>query len=415
VGNGLHTFMVRAKDRSGNWGAWKERTWTVDLPPETVLESAGPVQGSLRSDRTATFAFHSPSTDVGAGGYDCRLAGPGGHDWRPCQSPLSYGGLADGTFTFSVRARDVTSADASPSTRSWAIDTQPPETEITSGPIEGAVLSVATASFAYRSGLSEPASTTFSCRVDDGPFEACPGTAVALDGLAVGDHRFAVRARDAAGNVDPTPAARSWRITAIDADGDGVVPPADCNDASAAVFPGARDIADDGIDQDCNGRDAENFDRDADGFQRPGDCDDANPGVRPGIADTPQDGVDNNCDGVDDEWPRLTAGLAWAARVQKGKTRFRKLEVGPVPHGARVELTCRGRKCPERSVTITRTGTVKLKPFLKQKLRAGTRLEVRVVKDGFVGVVRVIKVLRGKDPRITSKCLLPGAGKPASC
>lgn len=38
-----------------------------------------------------------------------------------------------------------------------------------------------------------------------------------------------------------------------DADGDGVAPPDDCDDGDASVFPGAAEICDDGVDQDCDG------------------------------------------------------------------------------------------------------------------------------------------------------------------
>ncbi|HNJ78162.1 MAG TPA: PKD domain-containing protein [Marmoricola sp.] len=40
----------------------------------------------------------------------------------------------------------------------------------------------------------------------------------------------------------------------VDDDGDGVSPPADCNDADAGIHPGAADPVD-GVDQDCNGAD----------------------------------------------------------------------------------------------------------------------------------------------------------------
>ena len=42
----------------------------------------------------------------------------------------------------------------------------------------------------------------------------------------------------------------------VDADGDGAPVPFDCNDADGSIFPGALDVAGDGIDQDCDGVDA---------------------------------------------------------------------------------------------------------------------------------------------------------------
>ena len=53
-----------------------------------------------------------------------------------------------------------------------------------------------------------------------------------------------------------------------DADGDGVRRPADCDDTNPAIRPGATDVPDDGIDQDCSGADATNLDVDGDGIAR---------------------------------------------------------------------------------------------------------------------------------------------------
>ena len=55
----------------------------------------------------------------------------------------------------------------------------------------------------------------------------------------------------------------------IDVDGDGAARPVDCDDSSAAIRPGAIDLLDDGIDQNCDGADATDLDRDRDGFPRP--------------------------------------------------------------------------------------------------------------------------------------------------
>ena len=40
-----------------------------------------------------------------------------------------------------------------------------------------------------------------------------------------------------------------------DADGDGFYSTTDCDDGNASVYPGATEVANDGIDQDCNGQD----------------------------------------------------------------------------------------------------------------------------------------------------------------
>jgi RNA polymerase sigma factor (sigma-70 family) len=55
---------------------------------------------------------------------------------------------------------------------------------------------------------------TFSCRVDAGQFAPC-ASPVSLSGLAAGAHTFAVRARDAAGNVGK-PATVTWTYTPPD-------------------------------------------------------------------------------------------------------------------------------------------------------------------------------------------------------
>jgi hypothetical protein len=53
--------------------------------------------------------------------------------------------------------------------------------------------------------------STFSCSLDNGAYVAC-SSPVAYVGLSRGAHRFSVRATDAAGNTDPTPAVWDWTI-----------------------------------------------------------------------------------------------------------------------------------------------------------------------------------------------------------
>ena len=73
----------------------------------------------------------------------------------------------------------------------------------------------------------------------------------------------------------------------------------DCNDSSDDQFPGNPEIVEDGVDQDCSGRDSLDVDDDGSGDHE--DCDDNDAAVFPD-AEEIADGLDNNCDGlIDDE------------------------------------------------------------------------------------------------------------------
>jgi Bacterial Ig-like domain (group 3) len=85
-------------------------------------------------------------------------------------------------------------------------DTDPPETTITSAP--PSLSSSPDATFAF--SADEPGST-FECALDGGAYVSC-STPVTYNGLVDGSHSFAVRATDAATNVDPTPASHAWTI-----------------------------------------------------------------------------------------------------------------------------------------------------------------------------------------------------------
>ena len=91
----------------------------------------------------------------------------------------------------------------------------------------------------------------------------------------------------------------------------------DCDDNDPNAYPGAPEISNDGIDQDCDGFDLQEcyLDADSDGFgagnptgntlctagESPfnGDCDDADPSAYPGGVEINDDGVDQDCDGYD--------------------------------------------------------------------------------------------------------------------
>jgi hypothetical protein len=101
------------------------------------------------------------------------------------------------------------SGSAACSDGSQAPDIAPPETSIDSGPTGTSQSTAARFEFS----ASEPGSS-FECALDGGAFEPCASPRAYADGLSDGEHEFAVRATDAAGNVDPTPASRTWSVDA---------------------------------------------------------------------------------------------------------------------------------------------------------------------------------------------------------
>ncbi|TNM37295.1 hypothetical protein FHP29_15735 [Nocardioides albidus] len=198
---GSYKLYVRAVDRSGNVSTPSAVTWVVDkIKPETTLVS-GPVGPTAST--SATFSF-SGSVDVAS--YVCTLdnvllAG--------CQSPMSFN-LGQGGHTFTVAARDdAGNVDASPLIRSWTVDTIAPDTTITSGPGEGSVLPSRSASF----GFSGTEAGTFECQLDGAGWSSCEPPR-SFNDLSEGAHtlQVQVRARDAAGNLDASPATRSWTV-----------------------------------------------------------------------------------------------------------------------------------------------------------------------------------------------------------
>ena len=97
-------------------------------------------------------------------------------------------------------------------------DNIPPETTIDSGP--SGTVNDDPATFVFSS--TEPDSD-FECAIDGASFNSCTSPQ-SYSSLSDGSHTFQVRAIDAAGNTDATPASRTWTVDTTAPAVDGVAP-----------------------------------------------------------------------------------------------------------------------------------------------------------------------------------------------
>jgi hypothetical protein len=166
-------------------------------PPTTSLTSA---PAPLVATADVSFAFAGSKTRLA---FSCRVDGAQAF---PCSGAgTAVDGMGDGDHTFSVSATDRYGVvETAPVTYTWRVDLTPP----------GTLLLVARPQATHAGGAASVASergATFQCRIGAGGWAPCASPLALPDTPGTA---FAVRAVDAAGNADPTPA----RITLADGD-----------------------------------------------------------------------------------------------------------------------------------------------------------------------------------------------------
>lgn len=133
--------------------------------------------------------------------------------WSPDGTRIAYVGTASGTTNRDIHTMNadgtgqgVLQANIASDTRpDWQQDSIPPETTITSGPANPTRSTTASLGF-----VSSETGSAFECSLDGAAFASCvsPKNYTATNG----SHTFRVRATDVAGNVDATPAVRTWTV-----------------------------------------------------------------------------------------------------------------------------------------------------------------------------------------------------------
>ena len=192
-----HTLEVRAKsdlvDDTPAAHSWTIGDTTIDSGPEL-----GPRARRRRS--TSRRARRTPRSSA-------RSLTDGDPTFAACTSPQSHTGLANGEYTFLVRATDTHgNVDATPAEWEWEIGPMPSPVTITAGP--AATTTDTTATFEFAADETSP---TFECSLDGGTFAPC-ASPKSYSGLALGAHNLQVRLFDPAFIVEPPVTTHDWTI-----------------------------------------------------------------------------------------------------------------------------------------------------------------------------------------------------------
>ncbi len=250
---------------------------------------------------------------------------------------------------------------------------------------------------------------------DDFFGEAGDDTFRARDGVA---ERISCGAGNDEVDNDPTDIIAECE-RGVDSDADGFSTAVDCNDSNPNISPGDAEIFDNGVDENCDGRDNPNLDADGDGVPRPLDCDDNNRNVRPTVPEIRGNRVDENCDRRALAWADLGATVSNQWAFTPSSSRLLRMVVINAPRGARITFKCSGKSCPTRKTRRVRAKNVLKrvvlhKGFRGKRLRPGASIKVTITAPQTIGRTYTYRI--GRDgPVSTITCRAPGARRSRSC
>ena len=223
--NGLWYFHVKAKDGAENWSATRHFAVRIDdAAPETFIDDGGsPFADETLGTSNVTLAFFGEDDQTEGENlrYSYKLEGYDSNWSAPSSSTSGhYVNLPNGTYTFHVKAIDsADNADQTPASRSFAVNVvanRPPNTFIQSGPSADA-LKDGNVTFTFYGdddhtlGVLLQYSYMLAGR-DSSWSPWTSSTSKQYTNLASGSYTFKVKARDANGFEDPTPAEQSFVI-----------------------------------------------------------------------------------------------------------------------------------------------------------------------------------------------------------
>jgi len=115
LGQGSHTFSVKAQDAAGNPSGAASFSWTIDMtpPPSPVISS---MPNKATNQTSASFTFSDSEVGVR---FFCKLDSSA---FSACSSPSTYTNLGQGSHTFAVEAQDPAANKSSAIRYRWVIE-----------------------------------------------------------------------------------------------------------------------------------------------------------------------------------------------------------------------------------------------------------------------------------------------------
>ncbi|HEX8003335.1 MAG TPA: hypothetical protein VF519_11645 [Mycobacteriales bacterium] len=200
LGEGAHTFDVKAVDELGNSASAPQWTWTVDLTapaPPTILTSPA----AVTKETTGTFTFDAHDAVL----LECAVDST--TEYAACLSTFTTATLADGEHTLRVRGSDGATNVSAPTPYTWTVDATPPPAPSVSGP--AAITKATTATFTI---TSTEDFVTFTCALDGGAAAPCQ-SGVTYSPVANGTHSLLVTSSDGVGNTATKTV--TWKVDTI--------------------------------------------------------------------------------------------------------------------------------------------------------------------------------------------------------
>ncbi|HEX4925573.1 MAG TPA: Ig-like domain-containing protein, partial [Bdellovibrionales bacterium] len=208
VADGAHVFYVQAVDQASNLSAAATYNFVIDTASPTVTITAKPPNPTSTNVGNFTFTG-SDGTGTGISVFECAIDGG---PYLACTSPKAYPALADGSHTFSVRAKDAVNNTSAAESWTWVVDTTIPTVTINTQPNNPSTSATATFTFTGNDGTGSGINR-IECRLGAAPFAPC-NSPHNLTGLAEGSHTFEVKAIDNVG-LESAVASYTWLVDSL--------------------------------------------------------------------------------------------------------------------------------------------------------------------------------------------------------